>query len=146
MTTYVAGTVTLDGQAAPNRRVLVLSYYNEPDPDNPLRERRQILGEAVSDSGAAFYIELGDYARPVIVLALDDAGTPWQPGESLAVGQRVRPTVFAGLVYQVTSAGDSGTTEPEWWSEGLGLIGTAAAEAVVYKSAGCSRPIYPAVL
>lgn len=40
--------------------------------------------------------------------------TTWSPSTTYSLGQRVRPTAPNGYVYECTTAGSSGTTEPSW--------------------------------
>lgn len=68
-------------------------------------------------------------------LAVDDFGYAFAANLAVQVGQRIRPSVFAGVLYQVTEAGVLPASEPEWWpitSEGSRELGTARAEAVRY--------------
>ena len=68
-------------------------------------------------------------------LGLDDFGIPFSPGLAVEVGRRIRPSVFTGVLYQVTEPGVLPATEPVWWpitSEGSRELGTARAEAVRY--------------
>ncbi|WP_339514437.1 hypothetical protein [Pseudomonas sp. RL_15y_Pfl2_60] len=72
----------------------------------------------------------------VYAIGLDDYGQTFVPGGAAAVGDRVRPTVFTGWLYQITEAGNLPSSEPEWWTaEGDNpsrLLGTARAIAVRY--------------
>jgi len=66
---------------------------------------------------------------------VDDFGIPFQADLAVVAGQRIRPSVFAGVLYQVTEAGVLPATEPAWWpitSGGSRELGTARAEAVRY--------------
>ena len=70
-----------------------------------------------------------------IVQCLDDFGIPFSPGLAVEVGRRIRPSVFTGVLYQITEPGVLPATEPAWWpitSEGSRELGTARAEAVRY--------------
>jgi len=69
-------------------------------------------------------------------LGLDDFGTLFEPGKAVTIGQRVRPTRFAGWLYEVTEAGNLPSVEPEWWpiqgENPSRQLGTARAIAVRY--------------
>ncbi|XXF10207.1 hypothetical protein J3Q00_07605 [Pseudomonas sp. D2-3] len=72
----------------------------------------------------------------VYAIALDDFGVTFVPGLAVAVGDRVRPAVFGGWVYQVTEPGELPAAEPEWWpavgENPSRPLGTARAIAVRY--------------
>ena len=68
-------------------------------------------------------------------MGLDDFGYAFAANLEVQVGQRIRPSLFSGVLYQVTEAGVLPATEPAWWpitSEGSRELGTARAEAVRY--------------
>lgn len=69
-------------------------------------------------------------------LGLDDWGELFEPGKAVSVGQRVRPTLMEGWLYEVTEAGNLPAQEPEWWpiqgENPSRQIGTARAIAVRY--------------
>ena len=72
----------------------------------------------------------------IYALGLDDYGVTFVPGSSVSVGDRVRPAVFTGWVYEITEAGLLPAAEPVWWAA-LGEnpsrpLGTARAIAVRY--------------
>lgn len=88
-----------------------------------------------STPGGNGHVEGSFIGGEVYALSLDDFGDAFAPNLEVQVGQRVRPSVFAGVLYQVTEAGVLPATEPEWWpitSEGSHELGTARAEAVRY--------------
>ena len=72
----------------------------------------------------------------VYALAIDDYGYVYQPNLAVAVGDTIRPTVYAGWLYRITEAGTLPATEPEWWpidgDNAPRLLGTARAVAVRY--------------
>lgn len=72
----------------------------------------------------------------IYALGLDDYGTTFVPGSSVAVGDRVRPSVFTGWVYEITEPGQLPLGEPQWWAaQGENPsrpLGTARAIAVRY--------------
>ncbi|MDF5937502.1 hypothetical protein P4234_00140 [Pseudomonas aeruginosa] len=48
-------------------------------------------------------------------MGLDDWGAVFEPRLAVSLGQRVRPTIFSGWLYEVTEAGVLPAAEPEWW-------------------------------
>ena len=85
---------------------------------------------------AAGDLDLRVTGGEVYALALDDYGYLYQPQLAVAVGDTIRPTVYAGWLYRITEAGSLPATEPEWWpSDGDNAprpLGTARAQAVRY--------------
>lgn len=69
-------------------------------------------------------------------LSIDDFGLKFTPSLPVEVGQRIRPTRFAGWLYEITEPGQLPSTEPDWWAaEGDNpsrSVGTARAVAVRY--------------
>lgn len=69
-------------------------------------------------------------------LGMDDWGVLFEPGWSVAKGQRVRPSQFEGWLYEITEAGTLPAVEPEWWpiqgENPSRQVGTARALAVRY--------------
>lgn len=109
-----------------------------------------LAGYGESDADGVLQLDLR--ATPggrVYAVALDDFGVQFQPNLSVEAGQRIRPSVFAGVLYQVTEAGVLPATEPEWWpitSEGSRELGTARAEAVRYYRPLAHGPVPVEVL
>ncbi|MNZ57774.1 hypothetical protein D3C78_757610 [compost metagenome] len=72
----------------------------------------------------------------VYAIALDDYGYGYQPNLAVAVGDTIRPSVYAGWLYRITEAGALPATEPEWWpidgDNAPRPLGTARAVAVRY--------------
>lgn len=101
---HIAGTVAIDGSAA-EREVIVIS----DDPNG-----RQVLGQGMSAPDGTFDIEYNDWGGAVIALALDNYGGDWSPETALASGTIIHPTTPNGYVYEVTTGGTTGTTEPAW--------------------------------
>jgi len=52
----------------------------------------------------------------VYALCVDDFGVAYQPLLEVEVGQRIRPTQYAGWLYEITEAGLLPSAEPEWWA------------------------------
>lgn len=118
--------VRVDGLPA-SREVVVV----ERPPSGDWR----VAGHGVTDEAGLVTLDLDVTEGSLFAVGLDDYGTPFTPGLALDVGRRIRPSVFAGVLYQVTEAGVLPATEPEWWpitSEGSRELGTARAEAVRY--------------
>lgn len=95
----------------------------------------RVAGHGTSDSAGALTVDLAVTGGELYALGLDDFGVAFTGGLSVAVGQRVRPSVFAGVLYEVTEAGVLPAVEPAWWpitTEGTRDLGTARAEAVRY--------------
>jgi len=72
----------------------------------------------------------------IFAMSLDEYGTRFVPAQQVQVGQRVRPVVFTGWVYEITEPGVLPPAEPAWWPA-LGEnpsrpLGTARAIAVRY--------------
>ena len=69
-------------------------------------------------------------------LGIDDFGVRFVPDMQVMVGQRIRPTRFAGWLYEITEPGVLPSVEPQWWQmEGDNPsrpLGTARAVAVRY--------------
>lgn len=81
----------------------------------------------------------------VYAVAVDDYGVEFVPGLAVIEGQRIRPTRYAGWIYQITEAGVLPSAEPEWWAaEGDNAsrpLGTARAIAVRYYRPLAHGPI-----
>lgn len=94
--------------------------------------------------GSSYSNELGEFlvntdvygGGDIFAFAADFPGVIWQAGIMLNIGDRIRPTVNNGYVYEIVTAGNSGATEPTWWAdEGDGTegsIGSATAKARPY--------------
>lgn len=52
----------------------------------------------------------------VYAIGLDDYGVMFVPDLVVQAGQRIRPTQYAGWLYEITEAGQLPSTEPEWWA------------------------------
>lgn len=72
----------------------------------------------------------------VYALAIDDYGYVFQPNLAVAVGDTLRPSVYAGWLYRITEAGSLPASEPEWWpidgDNAPRPLGSARAQAVRY--------------
>lgn len=95
------------------------------------------MGSAYSNALGEFRVNTDVYGGgDIFAFAADFPGVVWEAGANLSLGDRVRPTVNNGYVYEVITAGNSGATEPAWWVDAgdgtEGAIGTATAKARPY--------------
>lgn len=78
-------------------------------------------------------------------VGIDDYGVEFVPSLSVTAGQRVRPSRFAGWLYEITEPGVLPSTEPQWWPiEGANpsrALGTARAVARRYYRPLAHGPI-----
>lgn len=121
----VDGLVRVDGQSASREIVLV---------ERPADGQWRLAGYG-STPGGAGKIDVRVTGGELYALSIDDVGVAFAPSLVVAVGQRIRPSVFTGVLYQVTEPGVLPATEPAWWpitSGGSRELGTARAEAVRY--------------
>ncbi len=106
-------------------------------------------GQSGADGIAVLDLRVAPSAS-VYAVAVDDWGVAYQPGLPVVVGQRIRPTQFAGWLYQVTEAGTLPASEPVWWpAEGDNAprqLGTARAVAVRYYQPLAHGPVPVEVL
>lgn len=100
----IAGTVTIDGTAGSRQIVIV-----DDDPAG-----RKVVGAGQSAQDGTFDIEYDDTGFPVIAIAIDQYGQGFQAEAVLNEGAVVHPTAPNGYVYEVSSAGTTGETEPAW--------------------------------
>ena len=95
----------------------------------------RIAAQEVLASGS-LGLTLQEQDSRVYLLALDDWGQAFQPGAAVQVGDLIRPGLFAGVLYRITSAGNLPATEPDWWPVDEQAIpsplGSAQALAVRY--------------
>lgn len=95
------------------------------------------MGSAYSNAVGEFRVNTEVYGGgDIFAFAADFPGVIWQAGIELNTGDRVRPTVNNGYVYEIVTAGNSGATEPSWWADTgdgtEGAIGGATAKARPY--------------
>lgn len=95
------------------------------------------MGNAFSDGVGGFRLETDVYGGgDVFAFAADFPGVIFQAGAPLNVGDRIRPALANGYVYEIVQPGVGGATEPVWWpDQGDGTegdIGTARARARPY--------------
>lgn len=121
----LAGLVRVDRQPA-NREIVLL--------ERPADGEWRLAGFGETPGGSG-QIEARVVGGQLFALSVDDYGVEFAPGLSVAVGQRVRPSLFYGVLYQITEAGVLPAAEPAWWpisTLGSRQLGTARAEAVRY--------------
>ncbi len=95
------------------------------------------MGSTYSDGIGGFRLETQVYGGgDVFAFAADLPGVIFQPGAVLNLGDRIRPALANGYVYEIIQAGTAGAEEPVWWpDQGDGTegdIGTARARARPY--------------
>lgn len=95
------------------------------------------MGSTFSNTLGEFRVDTEVYGGgDIFAFAADFPGVIWQAGVELNIGDRVRPAVNNGYVYEVITAGNSGATEPSWWADTgagtEGAIGGATAKARPY--------------
>lgn len=92
-------------------------------------------GDSQRDAIAALDLQVTT-SGTLYALGIDDFGTRFVHALPVAVGQRIRPSRFAGWLYEVTEPGVLPAIEPQWWPiEGDNPsrpLGTARAVAVRY--------------
>lgn len=97
----------------------------------------RVAGNGITDSSGMADLDLRvTLSGRVYALSVDDFGAPFQADLPVSVGQRIRPSVFGGWLYEITEPGVLPPTEPEWWpAQGDNAsrpLGTARAIAVRY--------------
>lgn len=95
------------------------------------------MGSTYSDGLGGFHLETQVYGGgDVFAFAADFPGVIFQSGAALNIGDRIRPALANGYVYEITEAGTAGAEEPVWWpdqGDGTeGAIGSATARARPY--------------
>lgn len=134
----VACSVTVDGMGA-SRAVLALSWPSEV-PSRLLWEGR---------TGADGQVEAAwsdpQPGEQALLVAIDEWGSLWTADTDYATGAVIRPSAFAGTVYVCILPGRSAATEPDWWVDGDGAVGTAVFAARPYRRPLAHGPITPTV-
>lgn len=95
------------------------------------------MGSTYSDGIGGFRLETEVYGGgDVFAFAADFPGVIFQPGVALNAGDRIRPALANGYVYEIVQPGTAGAAEPVWWPDQgggtEGNIGTAVAKARPY--------------
>lgn len=120
----VSGEVT-DSDGDPLARDVIGIVRTESAP--------RLFGSARSSEQNGSYSILGSLQpdEELFLVALDSTGEAYAPGQ-VEADALVHPTTANGYVYRVVSGGELPTTEPDWWTEGQQLVGTATLEARQY--------------
>lgn len=111
----------------------------------------RVAGYGYSEAGVFKSLDLKvTTSGTLYAIGMDDYGKMFVPGAALVVGERVRPTAFAGWVYEVTEAGALPSVEPEWWAadgeNASRLVGTARLQAKRYYRPLAHGPIKVEIL
>ncbi|MDI3902217.1 hypothetical protein QK388_03970, partial [Pseudomonas aeruginosa] len=124
----VRAVVTVDGGAA-SRQVVVIERKLDGE------WRVAGVGQTAESGRAEIALEV-TAGGTTYAMGLDDWGAVFEPRLAVSLGQRVRPTIFSGWLYEVTEAGVLPAAEPEWWPiEGDNpsrQVGTARLQATRY--------------
>ena len=140
-TYYVAGVVEVEGVSAA-REVVAISYKKLAG--GGAAAERVVLGSGTSDSDdGSFAINVGEYADPVLVIAMDDYGETWSASTMYEAGDIVHPATsegYQGFVYECTSGGLSGNDEPDWWIDN-GSIDTGKSGNAVFRARQYFQPL-----
>lgn len=122
----VPAIVRVDGDVA-SREIVII--------ERPTDGEWRVAGYGPTPGGAAD-ISVRTVGGDLYAVGLDDFGLEFSAGLSVSVGQRVRPTVYSGWLYEITEPGVLPSTEPEWWAaqgdNASRPLGTARAIAVRY--------------
>ncbi len=106
----------------------------------------RLVSKVTSDGSGNYTINnLSAKDRDIYTVTIDDFGIPWEANLDLIPGDRIHPSgTFAGYVYEVTVAGNTGSTEPTWWlTHGQsGTIGAAVADAFEFAQPEAHGPFF----
>jgi len=101
----VAGLVRVERLPASREIVLV---------ERPADGEWRLAGFGPTPGGSGA-IDVRVLGGDVYAIGVDDYGVVFVPDLAVQVGQRIRPTQYAGWVYEITEAGQLPSTEPVWW-------------------------------
>lgn len=106
----------------------------------------RVAGYGYSEAGVFKSLDLKvTTSGTLYAIGMDDYGKRFASGIALAVGERVRPTQYAGWLYEVTQAGELPSVEPEWWPASdvnpSRLVGTVWLKAVRYYQPVAHGPV-----
>lgn len=106
----------------------------------------RVAGYGYSEAGVFKSLDLKvTTSGTLYAIGMDDYGKQFASGIALAVGERVRPTQYAGWLYEVTQAGELPSVEPEWWPASdvnpSRLVGTVWLKAVRYYQPVAHGPV-----
>ncbi|MDH0894218.1 MULTISPECIES: hypothetical protein [unclassified Pseudomonas] len=131
----VTGIVRVERVPA-DREIVVL--------ERPVDGEWRVAGHGPTPGGSG-EIDVRVVGGDVYAVGLDAWGSTFVPLLAVILGQRIRPTTFAGWVYEITEPGVLPATEPDWWpAEGDNPsrpLGTARAVARRYYQPLAVGPI-----
>lgn len=114
------------GDLPASRRVVAIEL--------PVDGQWRVCGAGASNTeGVAALPIFGLPTSRIYAVAIDEWGDPFVPNLTVAYGDVIRPTQFAGWTYQVTQPGVLPSTEPEWWNSMAGMprpVGSAMMQAM----------------
>lgn len=102
----VAGLVRVERLPA-NREIVLV--------ERPADGEWRLAGYGPTPGGSGD-IDVRVVGGDVYAMAVDDYGVAFVPDLAVQVGQRIRPTQYAGWVYEITEAGQLPAVEPAWWA------------------------------
>lgn len=102
----LAGLVRVERMPA-NREIVLV--------ERPADGEWRLAGYGPTPDGSGV-IDVRVVGGDVYALGLDDYGVAFVPDLAVQVGQRIRPTQYAGWVYEITEAGQLPPVEPVWWA------------------------------
>ncbi|WP_125837204.1 hypothetical protein [Pseudomonas saudiphocaensis] len=102
----VAGLVRVERLPADREIVLV---------ERPADGEWRLAGYGPTPNGSGD-IDVRVVGGDVYAIGVDDYGVVFVPDLAVQVGQRIRPTQYAGWLYEITDAGQLPSIEPEWWA------------------------------
>jgi len=102
----VSGLVRVERLPA-NREIVLV--------ERPADGEWRLAGYGPTPSGSGD-IDVRVVGGDVYAIGVDDYGVAFVPDLAVQVGQRIRPTQYAGWVYEITEAGQLPAVEPAWWA------------------------------
>jgi len=102
----VSGLVRVERMPA-NREIVLV--------ERPADGEWRLAGHGPTPNGSGV-IDVRVVGGDVYALGLDDYGVAFVPELAVQVGQRIRPTRYAGWLYEITEAGQLPAVEPGWWA------------------------------
>lgn len=131
----IVGRTTVAGVGA-SRRVFAVAIDDEIP---------SVIAQAKSDAEGYYQLVWKGYNKELLLCALDDNGQVFAANRAVGMGDRIRPTVPNGFVYQANEAASLGETEPHWpKTEGeIVISGSAVLVAKTYYAPMASGPLLP---
>ena len=146
-TTRIQGTVTEDNMPVSRRVFAITEALLEVAGTS--ETKHAVLDSTFSnETTGAYTLDTSPYEGEVLVLAMDNYGSVWQPDTAYQVGDIIRPASFQGYVYTCTVAGSSDSTEPQWWFDvdNDQSVGTAQFKAKPYTRPLAHGPLTPEII